>query len=302
MPTPLPFYVPTCSVFALKNYCMDPAARVTAATPYSARYPATNLLNYYRSERWRAPSTAAITVGFDMGTIVTPNVFGAVDLRAWTGSAFAPPSDFPGSVNFIGANDAAFSSGLVQIPMYYYNFRLTTSPADALSSQQGVSVQYSDYDGSGVAIPGRRFWGWQVTSFFGGSSSFIECGLFWFGRRWEIPVDTKFRTQSESNSTIGSLDSGAKYFDKRRRGRSVSLTTTTKETDQQLAFRAAVEQAEAQGIIADLWAFRINPADGTSYPERFDGMFYGYLDGRTQWEMRTVKAGRFNFNIDEAIA
>lgn len=295
-------YVPTNSVFGLQNYVMQ--GRVITGVPEQPRYPASNLLLNQRSERWRAPSNVAFIAGFDLARNVTPNAFATVDCRLYDPAQGGWIEKQPTAI--YGANDSAFATGLVGASFPAHTAFLSGGPStlgspDQVNSQGGVFLYYADTDDSGVALPARRFWGFYMPV-VGGADAYWEIGLLWLGRRWEVPVDIKFRTQSESNSKVGRLDSGAKYFDRRRRGRQVQLTTTTAQTEDRLAFRSALEQAEGLGVLADLWAFRINKGTGISYPERVDGMLYGFLDGRTTWEMRTVKAGRYGFSIEEAVA
>jgi hypothetical protein len=301
--------IPGVSCFMLENYCMKatllPGSELgfggsATSTPYNPRYPLTNLLQEQRSERWRTPEGLVIGgtwAQFDMGKAVKPNTFAVIDCRTVFDSATVIASDTP---DFSITTDFQFGFGANYL-----------SPGGAGSAvvepMSRVQLWHNDEnDRYGDPFTAKRYWMVFFPWPSGGGYNYIECGIIWMGRRFEVPIDTRFRIAGEGHSTVSTLDSGAVYYDRRPRSRSVACVTTSKETKDIQALRNAVETAApGSPVLCDIYAFGASTTGFQNVqipPFVSEGRFYGYLDARTGWEQRTVKVGRYSFTIDEAIA
>jgi len=325
-------YYPKASVFLIQNYVFSTTSLILPGYYEFPRYPAANMQSPMRSLRWRSAkgnptspwgdltSSGGIWIGFDFGKAVIPNAVAVIDLAfvKSDGTYFDMNAFMEGfSVSaeayayLFGANSSDFTVGYQDMPPVYIvlsNLLPSTLAVPRTQAPQAsrVALTYFSKTNDGSTVTAHRYWGLVIQPINEVLSSIatLEVGNIWIGQRWEVPVDMKVKMQSETHSKAGTLDSGAKYFDRRRRGRQVSVITSSASTLSMQPFRNMIESSDGCPVIADVYSFpRPTVGGGDPFsPEKLEGRLYGYLDGRTSWDQRTVTHGRFSFSIEEAIA
>lgn len=304
------FYSPAATVFSLENILLLKGMAVVAGSNFHPRYPATQLLNPDRSERWRAVATASgyYYVAFDLAAVEAGYfpIFDTVAFIDCRHVSAAGVESSPVNATIVGMNALDWATDRIDYIVPAIDKDRGSVIVSHLQNRTAPS-------GGGVVqgMPLKRFW--AVVFYLANAGDWVELGVLWLGMRREQVVEARWRTMTESVSDTVQLDSGERAWVRHRRIRKLQFTSsrvaarnatdqvvTLDSLDDMEQFRSAIEQTDGRPIIVDPYAFV--PAIGSvALDYKTPGAIYGYLGDRATFDHRTTLTGRYGFSIDEAV-
>ena len=265
--------VPNRATISFANY-VTTATSVLNVTSEQALYPAVNLLDEYRSTRWRsvagttATGGAQVLVTFQLASPLLPTVVGMVNGNFTSSTA-------PGLTwKLVASDDSAITLNPVTYQFLCY----------PQSSTNRTNRFYLGTPAAGTAHA-ARYW---TLAFLPGTASgfspytidnndtFFEIGTFWLGSYTEIPLEFTTRIRQIPQSKSDKSWAGTRYDDVLPAYHEIEVNLANLDETAAYALRTSIDTSGGnKHLLLDLFG------NATTSTKKAHGTFYGTIDPKS---------------------